>query len=97
MPEYKDMLGKTLNIGQTALNIFIQNESGEPIGHRLCEIIKINPGSVRIEFLNKKGILKRSSIYRTTNRLIILEQGDGSTSGGDNVIKNRWEILDFKC
>ena len=52
MPEYKDMLGKTLIVGQRVINVFIRSDgpSGEPIGHRMCEIIKINPKSVRIQY-----------------------------------------------
>lgn len=96
MPEYKDMLGKKLVIGQKAINVFIRSDgpSGEPIGHRMCEIIKINPKSVRIRYEKKLGQLGESNIYNTINRLIVLKESNGYVSSGER--KTRWEILDFR-
>ena len=98
MEEYKDMLGKVLRIGQTCINVFVQDSTGgngERIGHRLCEIIKINPASVRIRYTKENGKEGQSNIYHTTNRLIVLHKGDGHISGGENEVANRWEILDL--
>jgi len=96
MTEFYDMLGKLLVPGQKAINIFINNKSnGEPIGHRLCEIIKINPRSIRIKYIKKNGFFRESNIYNTTNRLIILKESDGHIAG-ENIVKNRWEILDLR-
>ena len=95
MAKYKDMLGKSLVVGQTALNVFIQSKSQEPIGHRICEIIKLNGMSVRIRYEKSDGTEGQSNIYNTTNRLIVLQESDGHASGGENTIENRWEILDF--
>lgn len=96
MPEYKDMLGKTLVVGQKALNVFIRSDgpSGEPIGHRLCEITKINPKSVRIRYKKKLGQTGESNIYNTVNRLIVLKESNGYIHNGS--MKNRWEILDLR-
>ena len=96
-PEYNDMLGKTIKIGQTCINLFFQSVSGEPIGHRIYTIKKINGASVRIQYDISNGEFGESNIYNTTNRLIILEEGNGKNSlrGEEYKVKNRFEILDF--
>lgn len=90
------MLGKTLVVGQKAINVFIRSDgpSGEPIGHRMCVIIKINPKSVRIRYMKKLGIRGESNIYNTINRLIVLKESNGYVN--DEEHKTRWEILDFR-
>lgn len=102
MIEHKDLLGKTLRIGQIAVNIFPRDkkhkgEFGESIQHRLCKIIKINSSGVRIEYQNKDGETGQSNIYNTANRLIILKKKDNPTpiNNKNNIINNRWEILDL--
>ncbi len=83
---FKDLFGKEIEVGQTVLNLWANDNDypkrgeGGPgvIQFRISGVVKINPKSIRIEYMNSHKEMAQCNIYNTSNRILIML--------GDNVL-----------
>lgn len=71
----KDMMGIELEVGQ---HVFYFCPGSGGIGHEEADVIRINPKTVRIEYLGSRSYGKKKgqqgNIFNTTGRLFILDK-----------------------
>lgn len=92
----KDVLGKEIKEGDTALNIFLKENK---INYRLANVIRVHATCIRIRY-PIEGQIHYSNIYRTDNRIVIMREvldnkilGDMAFEGSSDPI-SRFELMD---
>ena len=79
---FRDLLGREIKVGDNVLHLWTKIGSDgyptggkEAINKKLATVIKQTPKGVGIEWRDSrdKRVIKKSTIYNTTNRLIILD------------------------
>ena len=92
--EFKDVLGNTIEVGQTVLYIS-NNDSGDEIIYILCEVIKICHNSIKVKYRKPNNTEDQSYIFRTSKKIVILQNQSYKMISCKKFISNRWGILDL--
>ena len=93
---FRDLLGRDIKVGDDVLHLWTKiDHSGYPnggsgaINKKLATVIKQTPKGISIEWRDSrnKTKIKRSTVFNTTNRLIILD-GKKLSLSYDDIVKD---------